>query len=147
VQVWDLSKKPPLERPFPDQVSLAIGMPALSADGKRLFTFHLDGKCRLWDLSAPTGALQLLSEWKVPEDCLCPAFAPNGASVAYSTSDQQVVWRRVPDGKLLRSWTFPGQIKNLIFSPDGRHLTIANPNGTIYLLRLAHPDGTPYPST
>jgi WD40 repeat protein len=38
----------------------------------------------------------------------------------------------------------PGaEIRQLTFSPDGRHLITANGNGTVYILRLAPPPADP----
>jgi hypothetical protein len=33
----------------------------------------------------------------------------------------------------------PGPILAVGFAPDGRHLAVANANGTMYILRLAKP--------
>lgn len=37
----------------------------------------------------------------------------------------------------LHAWTFPGDVRRVEYTPDGRHLITGNGKGTIYVLRLA----------
>jgi len=64
------------------------------------------------------------------------AFAPDGktAAIAYSSS---LVLLEMPSGNRMKEWQFPGQVQSVAFAPDGRHLAVANGNGTLYVLRLA----------
>jgi WD40 repeat protein len=67
------------------------------------------------------------------------AYAPDGGSVA-SVSQGTVRVRNSRNGELQRAITITphlGIVRQLLFTPDGRHLITANGNGTVYILRLA----------
>ncbi len=65
------------------------------------------------------------------------AYHPTGKWVAVIGQKTGKVFLYNPaDGTLAKSWTFPAPPTDLQFAADGRHLAIANPNGTVYVLRL-----------
>jgi len=79
--------------------------------------------------------------WGKLDDSCTIAFTPDGQHLAacfnsgVDTAPNQVfIYSR--DGKLKQEWTFPFAPSDLAFTPDGRHLLTANPNGTVYILRL-----------
>ncbi len=63
------------------------------------------------------------------------AFHPSGKWLV-SAGGGRVDVRSVPDGKVVKEWTFPGAVGWAEFAHDGRHLFTHNANGTIYVLRL-----------
>jgi WD40 repeat protein len=67
------------------------------------------------------------------------AFSPAGKTVASADRHGRIVLWDVAAGDKLREWQLPGQVWDIAFAPDGRHLAAANGNGTVYILRLAKP--------
>ena len=63
------------------------------------------------------------------------AFHPSGKWLV-SAGGSRVNIRSVPDGKVVKEWTFPGDVGWTEFAHDGRHLFTHNANGTVYVLRL-----------
>ncbi len=74
------------------------------------------------------------------------AYHPTGKWVAVIGQKSGNVFLYNPaDGTLAKSWTFPVAPTDLAFAADGRHLAIANPNGTVYILRLEGATASPVP--
>ncbi len=111
------------------------------SDDQTLLTGAQDGVVRLWSL--PTGSLiRDLPGWGActcglalrPDDRLLAAGGFDGAVRLWDLSmnpPRRQTFRLFPYGA---NW-LPG----VAFSPDGRHLATANPDGTIYLFRLGPP--------
>jgi eukaryotic-like serine/threonine-protein kinase len=69
-------------------------------------------------------------------------FSPDGKTLAAVTGNTLSL-HETATGQLLREWHFPGPVHFAGFANDGRHLATANGNGTVYVLRLVHPDTGP----
>jgi uncharacterized protein with WD repeat len=70
------------------------------------------------------------------------AVSPDGRRLATLNANRIAIWD-IPTSKRLIAWEFPSTTNDILFAPDGRHMTIANPNGTVYVLRI--PEATPKP--
>ncbi len=87
---------------------------------------------KLFDLSAA----QPKEVFSDPQGgALWVAFHPSGKWLV-SAGGGRVCIRSVPDGKVVKEWTFPGDVGWAEFAHDGRHLFTHNANGTVYVLRL-----------
>ena len=67
------------------------------------------------------------------------SFAPNNLRLITTGSAAVVEIWDILNRRLLHSISlrpFPADVAAAIPAPDGRHLITANPNGTIYVLRL-----------
>jgi WD40 repeat protein len=73
------------------------------------------------------------------------AWRPDGRLLATSGGDDGTTRVWAPDEEADRSQTFPasgpgyGWAHGVAFTPEGRHLVTANPDGTVGVLRLARP--------
>jgi WD40 repeat protein len=83
-------------------------------------TIYLDGKPLGKQLSSQVAALL----WS--EDC---------RHFAASSEAGEVEWRDA-DGERVAGWKFPGAVKSLALTADGRHLLTGNADGTIFALKL-----------
>ena len=67
------------------------------------------------------------------------AYAPDGRTIAsignWGEKYSLLVWE-ISKAKASYELPIPGPIRRVAFAADGRHLAIANGNGTIYILRL-----------
>jgi serine/threonine protein kinase/sugar lactone lactonase YvrE len=117
---------------------------AFSPDGKQLAgTFNYNEPVRLWDLTAPAKAPRLLRGHKGQVNSV--AFSPDGKWLATEGLDGTVrLWdpRTATEVREAIELTAPVTTKmpdrfhrQLAFSPDGRHLAVAN--GGLYIVRLA----------
>jgi WD40 repeat protein len=62
----------------------------------------------------------------------------DGKTIFFACLDGRVV-RWEPAARRKKEWRLPGVVLNLALAPDGRHLFLANGNGTVSILRLAGP--------
>jgi serine/threonine protein kinase/WD40 repeat protein len=107
---------------------------AISPDGQHILTSDFDGACSLLDLH--TGRFVRKIELGTAPVGHAAVFSPDGklAAVAYASS---LILLEMPSGNRIKEWQFPGPVQDVAFAPDGRHLAVANGNGTLYVLRLA----------
>lgn len=117
---------------------------AFSADASTLASGDAEGVLRLWDMGK-RWQRQTIHEHK--RAILSVAFSARGEELATSSEDGTVrIWD--PDGNARQTLTLAprnnGQVQQVIFTPDSRHVVTANGNGTVYILRVA--PGPPAPA-
>jgi WD40 repeat protein/serine/threonine protein kinase len=113
---------------------------AFHPDGKLLASGAVDRTVRLWDV--PAGQIkQVLHGHK--GEIVKLAWRADGRVLASCGQDGTVqLWEG--DGHSSRSKVIPlfppgGWVHDVAFTPEGRHLVTANPDGTSWVLRLAEP--------
>jgi WD40 repeat protein len=70
------------------------------------------------------------------------AFHPGGKLLATASWDRTVrLWGTTPESQAVRVFDFPSGRGAwcAAFTPEGCSLAVGNPNGTVYVLRLAQP--------
>ncbi len=144
VQLWDIQ---------PNAITLRAELPednvwqfAISPDGHTLATggaFVV--KC--WDLhTSPPSVLPAFAN-RTSDEALSHfrnigpvAFSPDGRTLAANTHHQDhghgIDLIDVATGETKQRLAYPGPVRNIQFTPDGRHLVTANGNSTIYVVRL-----------
>ena len=85
----------------------------LIQSGKSFYVwdYHLD-KCLQW----ANGCLETTA--------VC--WSPDGAFLAIGFSTGEVQIRNLPDGKILQSFSHPGSVRAIAYSPDGRKMAVAS---------------------
>jgi WD40 repeat protein len=110
---------------------------AFSPDGRSL-AITSDLHTKIWDLATRQARLSLSGH--------VVAFRPDGKLLALGCGDGSVRLAAVGSEPLCGTnlSLFPkGWISKVAFTPEGRYLAAANPDGTVYILRLAE-RGTVY---
>ena len=134
IQIWDVKD---------DQLILRTALAprancqfAVAPDGQSFATASYDG-LELWnlksDLTQPTARFAIPGTGTV-------AFSPDGRRLAASfwehgvSTGLQII--NLANGVVEKRLTFPGQVQEVTFTDDSRHLITGNANGTIYVVRL-----------
>jgi len=120
VILWDLTDAKPKVSAFLPLGKDSLGIPdiralAVAPDGKTLAAARGGGKIVWWDVEKS----RTLRGWTLPDGNWDGDWAPELAKKV-----------------TLGAWDLPGDMNQLSFAPDGRHLITANSNGTAYVLRL-----------
>ncbi len=95
-----------------------------------------DQTVRLWsDLDGGQPRVQASAKWHT-DRVFAVTFAPNGKALASAGRDGRVILWDTATGAKWHEWLLPGLVHDVTYAADGRHLVIANGNGTAYVLRL-----------
>jgi WD40 repeat protein/serine/threonine protein kinase len=105
-----------------------------SLDGKMLATSSADGSVSLWDLDTKK-ELPMPKEHSSQIQRLL--LTPDGKKLISAADDRRVILWDIATRKKQTEWASPGPVHGVALACDGRHLAIANRNGTAYVLRLA----------
>jgi eukaryotic-like serine/threonine-protein kinase len=70
--------------------------------------------------------------------CFALAISPDGKRLAWA-GGERLSLSNAATGEVLQQWNFPkqGDITDLAYASDGRHLALAFESGSVYILRLA----------
>jgi WD40 repeat protein len=119
---------------------------AVAPDGQTLAIADSGNHVTFWGIAADQpqrqGQLEGLANVSVSI-----AYSPDGKGLARADHlGNVIVWDLE---RRFQRWSckLPGAARRVAFAADGRHLLTLNGNGTIYVLRLATPDGKPYAPT
>jgi WD40 repeat protein len=151
LKLWDLA--PGAERQEPQSVEASASTLAFLPDGRTLA--GVDDEYNIWLRDSTSGALkqsfagpQLGPRNERGTGNVSLAFAPGGQLAALGTPRGLLsVWQlgsnplRQRDFRLLSPRE--AYLRGLTFSPDGRYLAAAHPDGIICILRLAEPGRLP----
>lgn len=113
---------------------------AYTPDGRFVVTAGADGTARLWNTA--TGKEQSFLKGQ-SEQIAALSISPSGDKIALAGAEGTVSIIKMPEETPAGEISLPatGGIRQIAFTPDGRHLVTANVTGTMYVLRLeARPD-------
>jgi len=145
LRLWDLADrdKPLFASAFDGEASWVYGV-AFSTDNRYIFSGTDSGLVQQWNVGPSPGKKQTFPKWHEAQ-VNCLSLSPDGQLLATAGADHRVIlWDAVCGDKLIE-WELPGQYKGpwpdlvdgIAFAPDGRHLAIGGPDGTVHVIRLA----------
>jgi serine/threonine protein kinase/WD40 repeat protein len=137
VHLWTLTEGAPRQRALIAASFENSNRLAIAPDGSTLAMGGVDGSMGLWDLRETEPAR--IGSVKIPGRLTTAAFAPGGGMLALTGQAGELLLWDIARARTTREWAFPGEIRRVVFAPDGRHLITSNFNGTLYVLRLAPP--------
>ncbi len=130
--VWDLKSKQKVD----SQSGYSI---VFSPDGRFYATGSADGTVNLSDAKTRKHVRFVV---KHPQSVRAVAFSADGRTLASASSDGLIRLAKIDRSKVERDpreiqfSPHVGNIRQLVFTPDARHLVTANQNGTVFVLRL-----------
>jgi WD40 repeat protein len=108
---------------------------ALSADGSRLAVHG-----RIYDTVSGKELVELkavVALLHTPVQATAYAFSQDGTSVIVADGRGALVQYSTATGNVQKEWPqFPGRIRRIVMTANGRYLFTLNQNGTVYVLRL-----------
>jgi WD40 repeat protein len=133
MRLWDLQSGKEL-RVFSPPGASAVNGVAFGPGGRHVFSSDDGGVVRRWSLSHPNETTEYERISATVSQML---LTPNGKTLAGVgwESGRVVLWD-VDSGKIRKVWDIPGGSYGIAWARDGRHLAIANKNGTAYIMRL-----------
>jgi WD40 repeat protein len=134
VRLWDLDSRQAIQS-FEGHTEMVSSV-AVAPDGRQAASCGSDRAVWLWPLDDPGRPARRLLPRDPDMRLRGVTFAPDGKTLASCGWGGQVILWDVAEGKQVRQWQFPGWVNGIAFTPVGRHLAVANGNGTIYILRL-----------
>ena len=110
---------------------------AFAADSKQVFSGALnDPRLRRWKPTAD-GKLTEVDPIKGTSGYMSAmTVAPDNKTAIVRGLDGGLVLWDLATGTKLKAWSFPENIGNVAFAPDGRHLAVSLGTGVVYILRL-----------
>ncbi len=133
VRLWEVATGKELKS-FSWQPSQVV----FTDDVRTAWTGHGDGSVNRWDLTAAKPAVftyPRLHEANVRS----LSVSPDGKRLATAGDDNRLILWQADGIQKIAEWSLPERVNAVAFSPEGRHLALANANGTIYILRPARP--------
>jgi WD40 repeat protein len=144
VRLLDLTKAEPEER-----ADLDVAGAVFAAESPTLATWSRkgnrepDGTIQLWDLTESQPKERTVSGGFKPRfpDIVQMAYTPDGKTLIALYGDGTLRYWEAASGRGtdLVKLKLPYPPTQVAFSPERRHLAVANPDGTVYILRLAPP--------
>jgi len=131
-RMWDVTTRQQIGQPMSATAAGSMGAAAISPDGKTLATASGDGTARLWDIEQydETGnPLVAGSTRRNP----AMAFSPDGKTLLTGDGNRLRLWNvtdRRPTGPAIIA---PGTIAAVAYSPGGKIVAAAKPDGTVLL--------------
>ena len=132
VHVWDW-KKGKRGKSFTGPTPSDYRAVAFAPDSRTVASAATDSKVRVWELAAGVERAVYSGH---EEYITALAYSPDGRLLASADRGGRVILRETATGKARDNWKLPGAVNGLAFAADGKHLALANFNGTVYVLRL-----------
>ena len=149
VRIWNVSKKAKLltkgDQPLHQESIVDL---VFTPDKKFLVTAGKDGLVKVWNVknladNAPGKATAVRSFAAHKTRIIALAMSPDGKRFVSAGADNTVKLWDTATGEEKRKWEFrvpviPNKafLRNIAFTPDGKHVVTANYNTTMYLLEL-----------
>jgi WD40 repeat protein len=114
---------------------------AFSPNGATLASAGRDGMLKLWDTTTGTPLRGFGAQFRVKSPVVAVAFSPDGRTLIAVYQDAQVRFWDIATGEVKDTFytAWPHGFNQVVISPEGRHLLLANQNGTAYVIRMAAP--------
>lgn len=116
--------------------SSAIRSLQFSHDGKRLATSGSDSRIVIWDIVTGKQYQSMIGHQAQVNDV---SFHPDGMRLASASDDGKVIVWDLATAEALKTFEFPGKVRSVWFSPDGKKLAVAA--GRMFLVDMD--SGTP----
>jgi WD40 repeat protein len=138
IYLWDVEKRgKPSVAPADPQTT-----PSFSPDGNYLLWGTPDGTVRRWAVKDAATQAPLVFSGHT-KAITSVATSPDNKLLAASAIDGKVIVWDTATRKVRQEWQLPGAVHGVAFDEQGRHLALANANGTAFILRLAPAPETP----
>ena len=132
IKLWQTSDGA-LVRTLDPPAAKTVGL-VFRPDGRELISGGADGNIHFWDL----GSGELRRTAKSADGVTSIAMSEDGRLLASSHRGSVMIWD-AQSGVERHRWQIGpahGLVRQVMFSPEGRHVATANGNGTVYILRL-----------
>jgi WD40 repeat protein len=132
VTVWNVDKGEQLGGELPT-LQKNVSDLILTPDNKYLIMGDAIGEIKIWDLAKRVTPVRSFAGHTKSINAF--AISPDGTRFATAGTDNVVKLWETATGRELRQWATGCQVRNLAYTPDGKHVATANSNTTLYLLQ------------